>query len=1055
MDDASNNNSKIISDSSITEQKEDKFGHYTFVQWLLSRIDSAKEPLNIGIFGKWGVGKTGILQMFESALRVEQIKNINYVHIDCWKLTPQSLREQLLISIDKKLGGKKEQEIRNRLYNVTSISMNLADDEKWNEKITRLLKLSKPYLILAGITISSGAILDWVIPNTVIPDNYLLPLVGSTFLIPLIANLSSRLAENSMSLANTVKQVIPPIQSPIEFEKLFNEILEQKKSDNKLVIALDNLDRCEGNLVIDTISMVKSFMEHDNVIFIVPCDDDAIIKHLVNIRKFEPDDAREFLRKFFQATVEVPPFLVGNIIDYTDELVKENNIPANEKVKYVLSIAAMDNPRRIKQFLNNFAANLDLSKEREKSFIKENTITSNPEFLAKILVLRDQFPDFYKALLEDENILYYIEKYFQNIPVPDANMGIIMSHLENKKLENFLRQTRQIEVDDVLPFIKFGQESREKTLDEYTAIQENTRFCNVEFISKFMDESNDKPLVTETILETVKNDIKQRRLDFGFNGLKILLSIIPKLEDNEKKHVIDTFGTLTSSKKEILEKLHYFENNQIFNILADIPERYRKTILESYCELLGKLGTFDDELLELIFKNKEFMTFLAEQKFAKSFTQLYTSQEPRAKQIIEKHFVGIPERIDLLEPTLLEHVVGQILPDNLKPENKNRVEFYLKIKSRANNAIKNKFLDKLLLLLIKNPQPTVEPTARYILDQLLLLELNDVTKGGTEKIISIFSVRYNSAQGHDQKLEFLKPMIKFMSLLSKKSLETFVNTIIVGTIGWPMPFLNNILGELEKSNVNILEFPNIQNQLINRMKSENSNIAHFLLTQSNNDQKEVTVDAIIYLISKGAEPQLSNALTAISSNTDNFSSYENNFATAIITRMISVPLPERQKFFNVLFSLHSKCVNDIKNEIYNTSLELIKQKEPHATFAVNNYEKIWSEVDDERKKFILEKIITIVKGGGVLDQNHVKPIDFIMKNQSILPSESFEQFVEFLLVQNKIDSPDITRKIVLESIIKIPKPKEFSDKILENVKNMSTVGKPELTKLKEAIIGLN
>ena len=51
MDESSGTNSKIISDSSIKEQKEDKFGHYTFVKWLLSRIEQAKEPLNIGIFG--------------------------------------------------------------------------------------------------------------------------------------------------------------------------------------------------------------------------------------------------------------------------------------------------------------------------------------------------------------------------------------------------------------------------------------------------------------------------------------------------------------------------------------------------------------------------------------------------------------------------------------------------------------------------------------------------------------------------------------------------------------------------------------------------------------------------------------------------------------------------------------------------------------------------------------------------------------------------------------------------------------------------------------------
>ena len=262
------------------------------------------------------------------------------------------------------------------------------------------------------------------------------------------------------------------------------------------------------------------------------------------------------------------------------------------------------------------------------------------------------------------------------------------------------------------------------------------------------------------------------------------------------------------------------------------------------------------------------MTNLAYKKFGQAFTQLYTSQEQTAKNVIEKHFVGIPERIDYLEHKTLDHVVGQISSE-IKPDNNNRIEFYMKIKSRANNVIKNQFLNKLLPILVKNPQPVVENTAQFVLQKLMSLDLDDVTQSGAEKIISTLKIRFTTAQDHGQKFEFLKPMIKFMPLLSETSLETFVHEVINGVIGWPMPFLNRLLDELKQSSVNILAFPNIQKQLIARMNAENPAIGNFLLNFSQNEQKEVSINAISALISKGGEPQLSGALTVVTSNLDN------------------------------------------------------------------------------------------------------------------------------------------------------------------------------------------
>ena len=59
-------NFKLIPDIAIRKEGEDQFSHSAFVEWLFSALEYSEDSINIGLFGKWGTGKTGILKVFES-----------------------------------------------------------------------------------------------------------------------------------------------------------------------------------------------------------------------------------------------------------------------------------------------------------------------------------------------------------------------------------------------------------------------------------------------------------------------------------------------------------------------------------------------------------------------------------------------------------------------------------------------------------------------------------------------------------------------------------------------------------------------------------------------------------------------------------------------------------------------------------------------------------------------------------------------------------------------------------------------------------------------------
>lgn len=63
-------------------------------------------------------------------------------------------------------------------------------------------------------------------------------------------------------------------------------------------------------------------MENDNCIYLIPCDDKALESHIKSIDKGEyfeeGKNEREFLRKFFQTHIRIPPFLPEDIEEYTE-----------------------------------------------------------------------------------------------------------------------------------------------------------------------------------------------------------------------------------------------------------------------------------------------------------------------------------------------------------------------------------------------------------------------------------------------------------------------------------------------------------------------------------------------------------------------------------------------------------------------------------------------------------------------------------------------------------------------------------------------------------------
>ena len=388
----------MLSDEYLSDERDDRFSHSTYVDTILEIVSRCRTPHHIGMFGQWGTGKSTILKFLENRITKNDQLRSEYIffYIDSWKLTKESFRQQLLESLNERLGGKVKK-IEDRLWNIHEVGQ------------TTEFK-TDPLALAALVTLVLFAIVGFILKLVLQVDvtGYLLAVTPAVMTAPLIVALRS-LSKASMAVTLSTKKIIPQVQSPREFQNLFIEII-QNRGNKTLIIAIDNLDRCESRLAIEMLGTIKTFMDIEGCIYIIACDDLALERHVVSERHVNDQaavsDTKEFLRKFFQTTIKIAPFLDGSLYKFADEQNKKFDNSFDDKVVFVVATAFRKNPRRIKQFLNNLYAMWLTCKRREdlKIITPEGIITSNFGFMAKILVLKDESPDFY-AKLDDPTIL--------------------------------------------------------------------------------------------------------------------------------------------------------------------------------------------------------------------------------------------------------------------------------------------------------------------------------------------------------------------------------------------------------------------------------------------------------------------------------------------------------------------------------------------------------------------------------------------------------------------------------------------------------------------------
>lgn len=399
---------KEINLKSNSGRGSDALNTVIYADRLMDCIEKAPmgRCFTIGLFGEWGCGKSSVIKTVEESYTEKakkESKNVKVVNYDAWKYSGDSFRRMFLLELQQQLGIKRSDKMQ-RFYD--NINEDVEVKHVWNNNYIYLIIVIL-FVLCMLFLFGSDVKAEWK-----------LSLATFATMVSLLMNIK----RNSLDDLKIILQK-SRLFAPEQFEDCFDDLLQsayrphnttekiyswiRKEGFNidldQLVVVIDNIDRCQSEIAYKLLTDIKNFLgKNFNLVFVVPVDVDALRKHILSSSTLSKDelnrDADEFLRKFFNVSIWMKPFRTDEIFEFASKLNNDNQLNFNDTTLNLVSKQFATNPRRIIQLFNNLSVELQ--------GYEETIRTEDQSLIAKIQILKEEFPDFYQLSLSEPRLLF-------------------------------------------------------------------------------------------------------------------------------------------------------------------------------------------------------------------------------------------------------------------------------------------------------------------------------------------------------------------------------------------------------------------------------------------------------------------------------------------------------------------------------------------------------------------------------------------------------------------------------------------------------------------------
>src|SRR3972149_3178843 len=348
---------------------------------IANLIRNSTPHFTIGIYGEWGTGKTTLMKSIEANLQVKDLyeggQKILPIWFNAWKYE----REDSLATVSL----------------LKTVGYAMAGHQRFDT-------LSKT--IFKGLTIVSKDMMQQIAMQVVSKQN----------------SIDDEEIDQKMDHLNKL------YRDSIYYEgldKIKEEMrsIREKDPECRVVIFIDDLDRCSPNKALEVLESIKLFLDLEGFVFVIGLSHKTVTQLITRAYETTGIKGEDYIKKIIQIPIKIPSWSKESIID----LIENSITPRlnSDYTKFLSQNSAMIakvidyNPRQLKRFINNVIIAFETFASKQGS----PEIQFNEIFLVKIL--KSEWPDFYNDtwffLDNVKDVLFGI----QNWKVIDSVMDVV------------------------------------------------------------------------------------------------------------------------------------------------------------------------------------------------------------------------------------------------------------------------------------------------------------------------------------------------------------------------------------------------------------------------------------------------------------------------------------------------------------------------------------------------------------------------------------------------------------------------------------------------------
>ncbi len=576
----------------------DAFGHTDYAETLHSIVTDAEPPLAIGLFGRWGLGKSSIIGALQSRLSGDA--ETAFAYFDAWRYEEDSLRRQFLLDVATDLE-------KDGLLGKFDVKKQLRDIEYETQQVEEKLGSSRPriarLLIIAAIfgLVALALILLGVV-HSLSEGSF-----GKKVLVALVTAVVAGLAaaiSQSISI-DAVGLTRRRLEDPDRFAAKFVEVLGALKP-RRLVIAIDNLDRSSPEKAVEVLSTIKTYLEptvspdalprssarptvDKQIVFVIAVDDEALRRHLgaqEMVRGEGFDDAaaaryvEEYLAKFFGARLPIREILVDDMRDYVARrmtpLADARGLGPEETRDLITVVNAglRGNPRGVKQFHNDLEVRLRLLEERERETDGGRPgiappVSGEVAMVAKLALIEREWPGAFRRLQVDPLVFELWEIDAKRYGMVDwdrtraqAEEGDPPDHLvmdtapvpEWRRFATFLRTTTRVRSTRIRALLNLRQSEIEVTLPGYGEFRDALTADERERVGELLESASaeERAELAAKVPDILAEEIARDYIDSARGVVDVVVSAAAfERHEGVRREVIRTAAEVPELKGEM------------------------------------------------------------------------------------------------------------------------------------------------------------------------------------------------------------------------------------------------------------------------------------------------------------------------------------------------------------------------------------------------------------------------------------------------------------------------------------------------------------------------